>query len=205
MGANRSHPIPGPRTRGGRTPGYGPDHDEATPSARRGGPDPSADLPRPPGQHRVRLGPAWGPSGPLFLLQRIPRGVLPRPPGVGGSRVSENPGRGCVIKDTALGGEMTPVLPGYRTKILDGNHLPGTEHRILELRTMQAGALPGQALVVSDPRLMLAIDAMPLRGRSRPGAVAVGSGAGDRRGEGPLDHGSQLLHHRLSLRDRPSR
>ena len=49
-------------------------------------------------------------------------------------------------------------LPGYRVKILDGNHLAGTEHRIKELRTMRAGALPGQALVVLDPRLMLATD-----------------------------------------------
>ena len=49
-------------------------------------------------------------------------------------------------------------LPGYRVKVLDGNHLAGTEHRIKELRTMRAGALPGQALVVLDPRLMLATD-----------------------------------------------
>ena len=59
---------------------------------------------------------------------------------------------------TAMGGGLTPLLPGYRTKILDGNHLPGTEHRILELRTMRAGALPGHALVVFDPERMLAID-----------------------------------------------
>src|SRR3954447_811402 len=59
---------------------------------------------------------------------------------------------------TAMGGGLTPFLPGYRTKILDGNHLPGTEHRILELRTMRAGALPGHALVVFDPQRMLAID-----------------------------------------------
>jgi IS4 transposase len=59
---------------------------------------------------------------------------------------------------TAMGGELTPFLPGYRTKILDGNHLAGTEHRILELRTMRAGALPGHALVVFDPQRMLAID-----------------------------------------------
>jgi IS4 transposase len=59
---------------------------------------------------------------------------------------------------TAMGGELTPFLSGYRTKILDGNHLPGTEHRIQELRTMRAGALPGQALVVFDPERMLAID-----------------------------------------------
>jgi IS4 transposase len=59
---------------------------------------------------------------------------------------------------TAMGGGLTPFLPGYRTKILDGNHLAGTEHRIQELRTMRAGALPGHALVVFDPEAMLAID-----------------------------------------------
>jgi IS4 transposase len=56
------------------------------------------------------------------------------------------------------GGTVTPFLPGYRSKLLDGNHLAGTEHRIEELRTMRAGALPGHALVVFDPELMLAID-----------------------------------------------
>ena len=61
---------------------------------------------------------------------------------------------------SAMGSTLTPFLPGYRTKILDGNHLPGTEHRIRELRTMRAGALPGQALVVFDPERMLAIEAI---------------------------------------------
>jgi IS4 transposase len=60
----------------------------------------------------------------------------------------------------AMGGTSPPFLPGYRTKILDGNHLPGTEHRIRELRTMRAGALPGQALVIFDPERMTAIDAI---------------------------------------------
>jgi IS4 transposase len=58
----------------------------------------------------------------------------------------------------AMGNGLTPFLTGYRTKILDGNHLAKTEHRIKELRTMRAGALPGHALVVFDPELMLAID-----------------------------------------------
>jgi IS4 transposase len=59
---------------------------------------------------------------------------------------------------TTMGGALPPLLPGYRVKILDGNHLASTEHRIKELRTMRAGALPGQALVVLDPSLMLVID-----------------------------------------------
>jgi IS4 transposase len=59
---------------------------------------------------------------------------------------------------TAMGATLTPFLPGYRAKILDGNHLPGTEHRIKELRTMRAGALPGHGLVVFDPERMLVID-----------------------------------------------
>jgi len=58
----------------------------------------------------------------------------------------------------AMGGARPPSLPGYHVRILDGNHLAGTEHRIKELRTIGAGALPGQALVVLDPRLMLATD-----------------------------------------------
>jgi len=58
----------------------------------------------------------------------------------------------------AMKGGRPDWLPGYRTRILDGNHLPGSEHRIKELRTIRAGALPGHALVVLDPRLMLATD-----------------------------------------------
>lgn len=58
----------------------------------------------------------------------------------------------------ATGGALPPLLPGYRVKILDGNHLASTEHRLKELRTLRAGALPGQALVVLEPRLMLVTD-----------------------------------------------
>lgn len=58
----------------------------------------------------------------------------------------------------AMGGGRAEWLPGYRVRILDGNHLPGSEHRIKELRTTRAAALPGQSLVLLDPRLMLATD-----------------------------------------------
>src|SRR4051794_2454553 len=58
----------------------------------------------------------------------------------------------------AMNGGRREWLPGYRARILDGNHLPGSEHRLKELRTIGAGALPGHALVVLDPRRMLATD-----------------------------------------------
>ncbi len=45
-----------------------------------------------------------------------------------------------------------PLLPGYRVRVLDGNHLAGTEHRLLELRRHRAAALPGHSLVFYDPQ-----------------------------------------------------
>ena len=55
----------------------------------------------------------------------------------------------------------TTVLPRYRRKILDGNHLRRTQRRIAELRGINVAPLPGQALVVLDPQLRLAIDVFP--------------------------------------------
>jgi IS4 transposase len=57
-----------------------------------------------------------------------------------------------------LGSRNEPWLKGYRVRILDGNHLPGTEHRIKPLRFTRAGALPGHSLVVLDPGRMLIVD-----------------------------------------------
>ena len=54
-----------------------------------------------------------------------------------------------------------PVLPGYRVRVLDGNHLAGTEHRVKELRRYRAAALPGQALVFYDPQWEVATDVIP--------------------------------------------
>lgn len=54
-------------------------------------------------------------------------------------------------------GLPTPVVRDYKTRIIDGNHLAGTEHRLQELRTLGAAALPGQCIPILDPdhRLML--------------------------------------------------
>jgi IS4 transposase len=61
----------------------------------------------------------------------------------------------------ALGGRRQTWLAGYRVQILDGSHLPGTEHRLQPLRTTRAGALPGQALVVLNPEAMLVGNVFP--------------------------------------------
>ena len=60
-----------------------------------------------------------------------------------------------------LGGAQAPLLPGFRVKLLDGNCIKKTDHRISELRTLGAGALPGKSLVVLDPALRLPIDVFP--------------------------------------------
>lgn len=52
-------------------------------------------------------------------------------------------------------------FPGYCVKILDGNHLSATEHRLAELRTTRCGPLPGHALCVLEPECMLITDVFP--------------------------------------------
>jgi len=58
-------------------------------------------------------------------------------------------------------GSRKPLLKGYRTRILDGNHLGKTNHRLSVLRNTAAGALPGQSLVLLDP-LRMVIDEVVL-------------------------------------------
>lgn len=53
------------------------------------------------------------------------------------------------------------LLPGCRVRILDGNHLAASEHRIAELRDIAAGPLPGHALVAFDPDARLITDVFP--------------------------------------------
>lgn len=75
-----------------------------------------------------------------------------------------------IVRDTAqrltpvidaLKTRETPLLAGYRVKIVDGNHLAATEHRIQETRTTRSAPLPGKALVVWEPELRLVTDVFP--------------------------------------------
>lgn len=61
----------------------------------------------------------------------------------------------------AMSGACTPWLPGYRIKVLDGNCIEATEHRIQKLRGTSAGALPGKSLVIYEPELEMATDVFP--------------------------------------------
>jgi IS4 transposase len=56
---------------------------------------------------------------------------------------------------------VAPWAPGYRVRIVDGNHLPGSQKRLTALRGFRGAALPGQSLVVFDPDLGLVVDLEP--------------------------------------------
>lgn len=74
--------------------------------------------------------------------------------------VQHTAGEVRALVDRMKGGR-TALLPDFRVRILDGNHLGGSEHRLKPLRTTAAGALPGQALVLLDPQRMIIEDVVP--------------------------------------------
>jgi Transposase DDE domain len=57
-----------------------------------------------------------------------------------------------------LGGQLPEPVPGYRMRVLDGNDLAATEHRLPETRGDSAAPLPGQSLVVFEPAWQMATD-----------------------------------------------
>ena len=60
----------------------------------------------------------------------------------------------------ALRASLPPLLPGYRIRFLDGNHLAATEHRLAELRRTWAAPLPGVVLAVLDQEQMTVTDVL---------------------------------------------
>lgn len=76
----------------------------------------------------------------------------------------------ALLRDSAE--QLTPVieqlegqsgvgLTGYRLKIIDGNVLGATEHRLDILQDEGGAPLPGKSMVVLDPQLRLAVDIVP--------------------------------------------
>lgn len=83
-----------------------------------------------------------------------------------------------------LDGERAPWLAGYRIKIVDGNCIEASEHRIEELREAKGRALPGKSLVVYEPAQGLVTDVFPCENghaqeRSLFGALLKTVAAGD--------------------------
>ena len=60
-----------------------------------------------------------------------------------------------------MGGERAPWLEGYQVKIVDGNCLEASDHRLHELREAKGRALPGKSLVVYEPAQGLVTDVVP--------------------------------------------
>lgn len=60
-----------------------------------------------------------------------------------------------------LKAERSPLLQGYKVKMLDGNCIAKSEHRLEVLRRTAAGPLPGKSLVVYDHGLDLVVDVFP--------------------------------------------
>src|SRR3954463_13040396 len=58
----------------------------------------------------------------------------------------------------ASGGLLPEPVVGYAVRILDGNILTGTEHRITPLRTTASAGLPGRSLAVYEPSSGLILD-----------------------------------------------
>ena len=90
------------------------------------------------------------------LYQRLPRLPLDA-----GRELVRHTARRLEPLIRELGGAAADALPGYRVKVLDGNHLARTQRRLEPLRDVAAGPLPGQTLVVLDPALGLALDVFP--------------------------------------------
>ncbi len=59
---------------------------------------------------------------------------------------------------SAADGLLPEPVPGYAARILDGNILTGTDHRITELRSTLAAALPGMSLAIYEPASGLVLD-----------------------------------------------
>src|SRR5919106_4062381 len=70
-----------------------------------------------------------------------------------------------------VGGAREPWLAGYQVKIIDGNCLEATEHRLKPLRELGAGALPGKSFGVFYPGRGWVAQGFPrLNGHSPKGA-----------------------------------
>lgn len=64
----------------------------------------------------------------------------------------------CQVAPAGGGGDV----PNFQTKILDGNHLAFSQHRLKETRDSSAAPLPGKSLVVLDAARRVIADLFPI-------------------------------------------
>lgn len=67
-------------------------------------------------------------------------------------------GSSARLQPIAAALEVAPCVPGWQLRIVDGNHLPGSQKRLAPLRGHRGAALPGHSLVVYDPDLAQVVD-----------------------------------------------
>src|SRR5271165_7065342 len=84
---------------------------------------------------------------------------------------------GAIIAE--LGSRNEPWLERYRVKILDGNHLPGTEHRLKAPPVHPRRGLARPRLGRAGPPTNADHRRRPLRGRARPRTIDDRSHPGD--------------------------
>jgi hypothetical protein len=60
-----------------------------------------------------------------------------------------------------LKAEIPPLIPEFRTRIVDGNALAATDHRLKELRQIGSAPLPGKSLVVFDYERDITMETIP--------------------------------------------
>ena len=118
----------------------------------------------------------------------------------------------AVVRRTALrarqlivasDGLMPEPIEGYAVRVLDGNVMAGTEHRIVPLRTTGSAGLPGMSLAVYEPASGLILDLIleedaHCQERALVDRVEVRAGP-------TLDHGPQLLRALAGVPDRVPR
>jgi hypothetical protein len=81
-------------------------------------------------------------------------------PGIPAAAVRHTAPRARALIEAA--GALRPEpIPGYACRILDGNALAGTEHRIVPLRDLGAAGLPGKILTLYEPASGLILEAFP--------------------------------------------
>jgi Transposase DDE domain len=69
--------------------------------------------------------------------------------------------RRCRELIVAAGGLLPEPIPGYAARVLDGNVLAGTDHRLIPTRTTWSACLPGKSLAIYEPASGLVTDVVP--------------------------------------------